>query len=177
MGDSSTYRNIGIRNTENLQVSYTNGKESYLHKLESNIRKMFHEESLSVVEHMHLLLNTTRLDTTSVGLQVYGEDSLKEVVEMYGKSKQLAGEETIPNLIDPEHTNNDYLQFKYFLKCFSNKSPQQVLGILCTQTLFPNFTTLVQTLSASPVTSVSCERAFSAQNLVKKIERAYQKVS
>ena len=120
---------------------------------------------------MDILLNPSRLDTTSGGLPTYGEESLKKVTELYGRYQQI-GDNTFPNLIDPDRTKNDFLQFKHFLKSLSNKPYAQVVSSLCMQSLFPDIATLAQILSVSPVTSVSCERAFSAQNLVKTKHRA-----
>ena len=83
VGDKTTYRNITIRNTENLRTSFAKEKENYLHKLESNLHKRFDAESLCILEHLDLILNPTRLDTTTRGLPVYGEDSLTHVLDFY----------------------------------------------------------------------------------------------
>ena len=133
-------------------MTFENGKADCLHKLVSNTRKRFEVDSLSALEHLYILLNPARLDTSTEGLPMYGEESL----DFYGKAQQV-GDTEVQNIINPECT-------KYFLKSLSSKSFPQVLSSLCTQSL----SILVQLLSVSPVTSVYCVTAFSAQIYKKK---------
>ena len=166
-----TYKEIHLKDNSTLRTAVQTAQSDYLQKLVSNLNKRFEPQSLSMLEHLNQVLNPACLDTTTSGLPTHGEDALHELIHFYGKAFNI-GNTDIPAIIDPERTQDDFLQFKYFLKSLSSKPYPQVLSALCTQTLFPDFRTLAQLMLVSPVTSVSCERAFSAQNLVKTKQRA-----
>ena len=119
-----------------------------------------------MLEHLNRVLNPALLDTTTRGLPEYGEESLKAVVDFFGKTHMIRGAQ-IPSVIDPDGTKEDFFQFKYFLKSLSTNPFPQVLTSLCAQTLFPDFATMANLLLVSPIASVPCEKAFSAQNLLK----------
>lgn len=163
---NGTYKGIKLQDTHLLRTSFQKDQTEYLGKLISNLHKRFNLASLSILEHLDNLLNPARLDTTARGLPECGAASIKEVVDFYGKSRTIKGTEIRP-LIDSACTQEDFLQFKYFLKSLSPKPFSQVLRALCNQTLFPDFATLAQLLTVSPVASVPCERGFSAQNFLK----------
>ena len=157
------YKEIKFQDTELLRISF---HRKYITKLTSNLHKRFDPSSLSILEHLNGLLNPAILDTATRGLPDCGKDSLKAAIDFYGKTHMIRGTK-VPSVIDPDRTKEDFLHFKYFLKSLSTTPFSQVLTTLCTQTLLPDFATMAKLLLVSPITSVPCERAFSAQNLLK----------
>ena len=163
---NGTYLGIKIQDTELLRTSFKKDQREYVGKIISNLQKRFGLDSLSILEHLDILLNPSHLDVTVSGLPGSGQESLEEVVKFYGKTNVIGGIET-PGLINPARAKEDFLQFKYFLKSLSSKTLPHVLTTLCNQALFPDFATMAKLLLVSPVASVPCERAFSAQNFIK----------
>ena len=127
-----------------------------------------------MLEHLNGLLNPALLDTTTRGLPDCGKDSLKAVIDFYWKTRMMRGTE-VPSVIDPDRTKEDFLHFKCFLKSLSTTPFSQVLTTLFLSgpnhslyiDTFPDFATMAKLLLVSPTASVPCERAFSAQNLLK----------
>ena len=159
---NGTYLGIKIQDTELLRTSFKKDQREYVGKITSNLQKHFGLDSLSILEHLDILLNPSHLDVTVSSLRGSGQESL-EVVKFYGKTNVIGGIET-PGLINPARAK---VQFEYFLKSLSSKTLPHVLTTLCNQALFPDFATMAKLLLVSPVASVPCERAFSAQNFIK----------
>ena len=160
------YKEIKLQDTELLRISFHTDQREYITKLTSNLHKRFDPSSLSMLEHLNGLLNPALLDTTTRDLPDCGKESVKAVADFYGKTRMIRGTD-FPSVIDPDHTKEDFLHFKYFLKSLSTTPFSLVLITLCAQTIFPDFATMAKLLLVGPIASVPCERAFSAQNLLK----------
>ena len=113
-----------------------------------------------MLEHLNRLLNPALLDTTTRDLADCGKESLKAVVDFYGKTHMIRGTE-VPSVIDPDRTKDDFLHFKYFLKSLSTTPFSQVQITLCAQTIFPDFATMTKLLLVSAIASVPCEKGLS----------------
>ena len=77
--------------------------------------------------------------------------------------------------IDGKETRASFMQFKYFLNSNREKSVIKLCETLVEpgayQEIFAPFVTLAQIFMTIPVTSVPCERGFSAQNRVHSASR------
>ena len=88
---------------------------------------------------------------------------LKRLIERYAP-------ENNEGLFNADEARNLFLQFKYFLNSNTEKTLTELCETLAKpgacEDILPSFVILVQVLLTIPITSVPCERGFSAQNRI-----------
>ena len=72
---NSTYKEIKLRDTELLRISFDKDQREYLTQVISNMHKCFDAAFLSMLEPLDKPVNPALLDTTTRGLPECGEDS------------------------------------------------------------------------------------------------------
>ena len=101
---------------------------------------------------------------TAVGIRNHGTENLERLIERYADASE---EES---LIDADEVRNSFIQFKQFLKSNEDNPLKELREILAKpgvyEDIFPSFVTLTQVFQTIPLTSVPCERYFSAQNRI-----------
>ena len=177
------YKTINIKDNHILRISFQKDAEAFLERLIENIENRFESKSMGVLEHMDILLNPDRMDTTQKGIESHGQDAFAALIDFYGKEKKWQDldedghvvDKVAPAVIDPKRAEKDYKQFKYLVKSLKGKSLVEICSIICEPSmanLFPDLATLASLVLVSPISSVPCERAFSCQNRIKTRDRA-----
>ena len=101
---------------------------------------------------------------TAVGIRNHGTENQERLIERYADASE---EES---LIDADEVRNSIIQFKQFLKSNKDNPLKELREILAKpgvyEDIFPSFVTLTQVFLTIPLTSLPCERYFSAQNRI-----------
>ena len=109
-------------------------------------------------------LNPAKITGTAAGIRNHGTENLERLIERYADASE---EES---LIDADEVRNSFIQFKQFLKSNEDNPLKELREILAKpgvyEDIFPSFVTLTQVFQTIPLTSVPCERYFSAQNRI-----------
>ena len=119
---------------------------------------------MQVLKDFNTILNPAKLPGTAAGIRNHGTENLERLTERY------AGASEEESLIDADESRNSFIQFKHFLNSNKDKLLHELCEILAKRSvyddIFPSFVTLAQVFQTIPLTSVPCERGFSAQNRI-----------
>ena len=117
------------------------------------------------------VLNPTNMPSRQVGLQNYFVAELESLLAHFGVDRSHAGF-TLPTLVDVAACKREFLSFK--LQCTSewrDKNFRDFWGMITwnhsLQVRYPNLLVLAKLASVQCVSTATCERAFSVQNLIK----------
>ena len=123
---------------------------------------MYNFPAISILKELDTVLNPKKLrNVPQESIATHGLPSLDKVIERMSL--------TTDNGFEPERAKNDFLAFKIHARASSTKSfvefAEELLAHYSDQ--YPDFAILTSYFLSVPLNSASCERGFSAQNLVK----------
>ena len=162
----------------NIENELSNLKSNYLSSLQKNIRHRFRKEDSEIFKDFSLLLepgvvNTVSNEESEAALEAIGNFySAKEVTIVHGSMEEGTREEKheINQLLDNELLKQEWPILKGMISgSYKNLSPQDLCNrvIQLHQEMMPEFAKLCKIALCIAVTSVECERSFSAQNRIK----------
>lgn len=146
------------------QGRFTAIKDKMIDNIIAQVEERFPEEDMQVLKDLNTVLNPAKLPDTAIDIRNHGTENLERLIQRYGAE----GDEE--SLIDADETRNSFTQLKYFLNSNRDKTLTDLCEVLAKpgayEDILPAFVTLAQVLLTIPITSVPCERGFSAQNRV-----------
>ena len=127
------------------------------------VEERFPENNMKVLKDLNTVLNPAKLPNTAIGIHNHGSERLEILFERYAPKDD-------EGLFNAAEARNSFLQFKYFLNGNREKTLTEVCEMLAKPGAYedipPSFVILAQILLTIPISSVPCERRFSAQNRI-----------
>jgi len=163
---------------DSMAKEFDNLREQYIERLKKNIRNRLRKEDgdmfadLATVLEPETVLNKSkenRVESVANLGQFFGHE--KEVVVIEGNIDNLVeNKQVIPALLDPDELDSEWPRLEGMICGAYRGYTTQTLCkqiILHHSTLLPNFAILASIALVMTVSSVECERSFSAQNRLK----------
>ena len=158
------HRGTRVGDFTEAQKNRFNGiKDKMIDNIVAQVEERFPENDMKVLKDLNTVLNPAKLPNTAIGIRNHGNESLERLIERYAS-------EDDEGLFNADEARNSFIQFKYFLNSNREKTLTEVCEMLAKpgayEDILPSFVILAQVLLTIPITSVPCERGFSAQNRI-----------
>ena len=158
IGELDSFQGIGLNPSEQDMDQLKSLTTRFAKNVREEVGKRFPDEDMQVMHDLATVLDPRKLPSRNDGgFHDHGKEELNRLLERY--NEPVMG-------IDGDSANNSFLQFKFFLSQHRGKTLAEMCKVLIQAGTFPDFAQLAAISLTLPLTSVPCERGFSAQNLV-----------
>ncbi|XP_060067543.1 E3 SUMO-protein ligase KIAA1586-like [Ylistrum balloti] len=106
--ESDEYKGIPLTCSIRDRIVFRDVKRAFVRNLVSEFNERFPEDNMRDLKDLNDVLNPNILPVNHAGIVNHGTESLERVIEKYGGGEG-------DNLIDPNRTRDEYLQFKFLL--------------------------------------------------------------
>ena len=158
-----TCRGQTLTNASEVNVeAHSHVRDGFIQALIDNLTRRFPEGDLDLLQSLRQLLESSRFPQVDGELRNYGNDALGVAAEHYTP------------VLNPDTLREEFMQFKFKLRAHGSINFAHTCKAAMTdyREVFPEFAKLANAALAIPVSSVPCERGFSAQNRIKKADRS-----
>ena len=149
--------------TEVKKNCFNGIKDKMIDNIVVQVEKIFPANDMKVLKDLNTVLNPVKLPNTAIGICNHGSECLERLIERYAPKDD-------EGLFNAVEARNSFLQFKYFLNGNREKTVTEVCEMIAKpgayEDILPSFVILAQVLLTIPISSVPCERGFSAQNRI-----------
>ena len=164
METNCEHRETEVEDFTEAQKNRFNGiKDKMTDNIVAQVEERFPENDMTVLKDLNTVLNPAKLPNTAIGIRNHGTESLERLIGRYAP-------ENDEGLFNADEARNSFLHFKYFLISNREKTLIELCKTLAKprayEDVLPSFVILAQVLLTVPITSVPCERGFSAQNRI-----------
>ena len=158
-----TCRGQTLTNASEVNVeAHSHVRDGFIQALIDNLTRRFPEGDLDLLQSLGQLLESSSFPQVDGELRNYGNDALGVATEHYTP------------VLNPDTLREEFMQFKFTLRAHGSMNFAHTCKAAMTdyKDVFPEFAKLANAALAIPVSSVPCERGFSAQNRIKKADRS-----
>ena len=155
-GQSLTYK------SEISVQAYCQVRDDFIRAPVDNLKKRFPETDLYLLQSLGQLLESRNFPQADYELRNYGSDELGVVTAH------------CTPFLDTDRLQAEFMQFKFTLRAQGRISFADTCRAVLTnhKDVFPEFAKLANVAFAIPVSIVPCERGFSVQNRIKRLDRS-----
>ena len=156
------YKGAQLYDTPSKQAEFQNLRQKYLSKLIENIKERFPNNSLDLLTCLDITLNPQRIPSNinPEELANHGKSEILVLMDFFAQNQTLG--------IKKEECLQNFLQFKMLINNYKSLKMKDFCRIVIVEYAdeFPEYAKIAAFALAIPVSSVPCERGFSAQKRI-----------